>query len=49
MDDILIINSKEQLEKYLNKYNCKTEEELDDVLWYTYGITLKNNIKLYKI
>ena len=49
MDDILIINNKEQLERYLKKYNCKTEEELDEVLWYEYGVTLKNNIKLHKL
>ena len=45
MDDILIINNKEQLDRYLKKYNCQTVEELDEVLWYEYGVTLKNNIK----
>ena len=49
MDDILIINNKEQLERYLKKYNCKTEEELDEILWYEYGVTLKNNIKPHKL
>jgi hypothetical protein len=49
MDDILIINNKEQLDRYLKKYNCQTIEELDEVLWYEYGVTLKNNIKPHKL
>ena len=49
MDDTLIINSQEQLEKYLEKYNCKTIEELDEVLWYTYGISLMINIKKHRL
>ena len=49
MNDTLIINSREQLERYLEKYNCKTVEELDEVLWYTYGISLIINIKKHKL
>lgn len=49
MNDTLIISTKDQLKRYLEKYNCKTVEELDDVLWYEYGVTLKVNIKQYKI
>jgi NTP pyrophosphatase (non-canonical NTP hydrolase) len=49
MNDTLIINSQEQLERYLKKYNCKTKEELDDVLWYIYGISLMINIKKHKL
>ena len=49
MNDTLIINSQEQLKRYLEKYNCKTKEELDDVLWYTYGISLMINIKKHKL
>lgn len=45
MDDILVINTKEQLDKYLKEYNCQTEKELDEVLWYNYGVTLEMNIK----
>jgi hypothetical protein len=48
--DILIIETKEQLDRYLQKYNVKTPEELDELLWYEYGVTLKMNIKSkYKI
>ena len=49
MDDTLVINSKEQLERYLREYNCKTIEELDDVLWFNYGISLMMNIKKHKL
>lgn len=49
MNDTLIINSQEQLKRYLEKYNCKTVEELDEVLWYTYGISLMINIKKHKL
>lgn len=45
MDDILIINTKEQLDRYLKKYNCKDERELDELLWFDYGVSLKVNIK----
>ena len=45
MNDILVINTKEQLDRYLKEYNCQTEEELDEVLWYNYGVTLEMNIK----
>lgn len=48
MSDTLVINSKDQLEKYLRKYNCKTVDELDELLWYNYGVTLQVNIKKYK-
>lgn len=48
MDGILVINSKEQLTKYLKKYGCSTVDELDELLWYTYGITLQCNFKNYK-
>ena len=48
MDDILVISSKEQLERYLKKYNCKNIDELDELLWYNYGVTLQMNIKKYK-
>lgn len=49
MDNTLIINSKEQLDRYLKKYNCQTIEELDEVLWYEYGVSLKINIKPHRL
>ncbi len=27
--------------KYLEKYMCKSEEELEDTLWYSYGVFVK--------
>ena len=31
----------ENLQKYLEKYCCKNENDLSDTLWYGYGIFLK--------
>ena len=31
---------RSELEVTLQKYNCKTEDELDNVLWFTYGVIL---------
>lgn len=28
------------LELEMHKHNCKTEEELAEMLWYTYGVIL---------
>ena len=32
---------RSELDIYLQKYDVSTEEELDEVLWYEYGVTLK--------
>ena len=45
MEDTLIITTEEQLQRYLKKYNCKDEQELDELLWFDYGVSLKVNIK----
>lgn len=34
------IESQMDLEQEMCRYNCKTKEELDDFLWYNYGIVL---------
>lgn len=49
-EDEIHIESPMDLEAEMCRYNCSTEEELDELLWYTYGVTLvldykKNNSK----
>lgn len=34
-----------ELEAEMCRYNCQTKEELDDILWYEYGITLVLNFE----
>lgn len=36
----LIIESPTDLEAEMCRYNCKTVEELEDTLWFDYGVTL---------
>lgn len=45
MEDILIIETKAELEKYMQKYGCTSPDELYEVLWFEYGVTLINEIK----
>lgn len=39
-----ILETEQDLQDTLKKYDCETEDELDDVLWYTYGVSLINKI-----
>lgn len=39
-EDVIFIESPLDLEAEMCRYNCKTKEELDELLWYTYGVTL---------
>jgi hypothetical protein len=32
---------REHLDKYLEKYSCKNENDLLDTLWYSYGVYAK--------
>lgn len=41
MDHKFITIHKSNLKHYLNKYMCKNEIELEDVLWDNYGLTIK--------
>lgn len=41
----LIIDSPIDLESEMCRYNCKTKEELDELLWYNYGIALVLNFE----
>lgn len=38
------VETEEELQAAFKRFGCKTEEELDQVLWYTYGVSLINNI-----
>ena len=40
IDDEVHIENVMDLENEMCKYDCKTEEELDNLLWYTYGVYL---------
>lgn len=40
IDDTIVIESPTDLENELCRYNCKTKEELEDLLWFQYAVTL---------
>ena len=40
IDDEVHIESVMDLENEMFKYDCNTEEELGNLLWYTYGVAL---------
>lgn len=39
-----IVYTERELKSLLNKYECKNEEELDEYLWYNFGVSLVNKI-----
>ena len=39
-ENTLIIDSPNDLEAEMCRYNCHTKEELEELLWYDYGATL---------
>lgn len=41
VDNGFMLVSRNNLQKYLEQYMCKTEEDLQDTLWYNYGVFLK--------
>lgn len=43
-EDEFGVETEEELHVALMRFDCKTEQELDDVLHYTYGVRLVNNI-----
>jgi hypothetical protein len=51
-DGTVVIDNTETYKNYLKKYNCKNLDELDNLLWFNYGVSLelsqkmKNRIKL---
>ena len=40
INDEVHIENVMDLKNEMCKYDCKTEEELDNLLWYTYGVAL---------
>lgn len=41
----IIVYSKVEMNKLMKKYDCKTENDLDEHLWYNFGISLINKIE----
>lgn len=39
-ENTIIIESPMDLEAEMCRYNCKTREELENTLWFDYGVTL---------
>lgn len=39
-----IIYTERELKSLLKKYECKNEEELDEYLWYNFGVSFVNKI-----
>ena len=35
---------EKELKKLMKKYECETEEALDEYLWYNFGVSLVNKI-----
>lgn len=48
-DGTLVIRTMDELNKYLEKYNCKTFNELNELLWFNYGVDaeLDKKLKVY--
>ena len=41
MDAGTMLIYRENLSKYLEKYMCKDESDLENTLWYNYGVYVK--------
>lgn len=41
----VVIFTDEGLKALLEKYHCKSKEDLDNLLWYDYGVTLIDDRK----
>ena len=40
-DNGVMVIKRHNLNKYLEKYICKNEDELKDTLWFNYGVFLR--------
>lgn len=41
MDNGSMVIHRKNINKYLEKYICKSENDLEDTLWYSYGVFVK--------
>lgn len=41
MDNGTMIIHRENISKYLERYMCKDEDDLQDTMWYHYGVFVK--------
>jgi hypothetical protein len=41
LDDVIVIETEDEFNRYLEKYNCKDFNELSAVLWYEFGIDIR--------
>jgi len=41
VDNGIMIISHDNIDKYLERYMCKDEFDLQDTLWYNYGVYVK--------
>lgn len=41
IDNGMLTIYKENLTKYLEQYCCKSTDDLEDTLWYSYGVLVK--------
>ena len=41
LDNGVMCVKRKNLNKYFEKYICKSEEELSDTLWFNYGVFLR--------
>lgn len=48
-DNLIIAKTEEDIRKLLLEYNCNSVDDLADLLWFTYGVTLidKTNLSDY--
>jgi hypothetical protein len=48
-DGIVVLKNIDEYREYCKKYNCKNLRELDDLLWYNYGVSLEINNHLKNV
>lgn len=41
LDNWSMVIHRKNINKYLERYLCKSEEDLEDTLWYGYGFSVK--------
>ena len=41
MDNGTMVIHRQNISKYLERYMCKDEDDLQDTMWYSYGVFVK--------